>query len=201
MAAYHTICTCCTTSDKAFKSMTEAQQSGEHPVQQSTTTSSQQNEGVSEIVDSAAEMSLATLESPPVASSSKNDACHRVCAMCVKEPALPDEDEAPETVEDILARENRRVKLRERRALERKLAREKEQAKQAAKEARRREREAQAEKNDSDDDSAESDLEEEEAMSDNEDPFLQAVGGEEKLLTGEAYQKMLLEREQQGLAS
>jgi hypothetical protein len=36
---------------------------------------------------------------------------------------------------------------------------------------------------------------------DEEDPFLHAVGGESKLLTGEAYQKMLLEREQKGLAS
>eukprot|EP01083_Nonionella_stella_P277596 943668_1 len=30
---------------------------------------------------------------------------------------------------------------------------------------------------------------------DNFDPFLQAIGGKDKLLTGEAYQKMMLEKE------
>ena len=43
-----------------------------------------------------------------------------------------------------------------------------------------------------------SDIEED---SETEDDLIKAVGGEDKLLTGEAYQKMLLEREKQGVSA
>jgi hypothetical protein len=132
---------------------------------------------------------------------------HRACAMCVKEPALPDEPNEAETVDDLLARENRRVKLRERKTLERKLARQQQEAKEAAKQARRAERgeeedegsEAQAKRpgNEADKhDLSDSDVQSEDDDDDEEkDPFLVAVGGADQLLTGEAYQKMLLAKQ------
>jgi hypothetical protein len=208
LAAYHTICSACTTSDKARKSivMTQQQEATDeidksNNVNENSTSNEHCYDNVDELLaQSAGELSV---------EDSSSSSCQRVCAICVKEAALPDEDEGPDTIDDLLARENRRLKLRERISLERKLLREQEEEKQAAKEERRREREAQADDEVQshadivpledlllDDDNDNHDVLD---ARDEEDPFLQAVGGESKLLTGEAYQKMLLEREQQGL--
>jgi hypothetical protein len=207
LAAYHTICTACTTSDKARKSITTQQQQQQQQatndvIDQSNEpnekSSSNENDEVGEVAQAIGELTVSVDDNAIP--------CQRVCAMCVKEAALPDEDEGSDTIDDLLARENRRLKLRERISLERKLLREEEEAKQAAKEARRRESDAQADDEEQnhadavplDDVLSDDDVQD---VRDEEDPFLQAVGGESKLLTGEAYQKMLLERERQGLAS
>ncbi|GAX12405.1 hypothetical protein FisN_2Hh236 [Fistulifera solaris] len=104
---------------------------------------------------------------------------YRACAMCVKEPAIrslaDQEEDTPEPT-------GRKLKLREVKTLERQ-----EERALAAKRKKKKKND-----NDEDDDLDESD----EDMSDAEDPFLQAVGGAEKLLTGDAYQNMLLQREQ-----
>ncbi|CAJ1949735.1 unnamed protein product [Cylindrotheca closterium] len=125
----------------------------------------------------------------------------RACAMCVKEIALPDENEEDEDDEEIIASLTR-MKLRERKALERQLL---------------KEEKANSSKSSSHSDDPSEDggplqessdnplgrIEEDghvgnsNADDDEDDPFLKAVGGADKLLTGEAYhRKLLLEQEQ-----
>ena len=114
----------------------------------------------------------------------------RACAMCVKDFALDDPDDEDDEG-DILYRNGKRLTLRQRKTLERQRANKDNPAR--AKE---------------DDDESES--EEDEPMAevpqqlettmeedDEEDPFLKAVGGCDKLLTGEAYQQSLLQKEQE----
>jgi hypothetical protein len=107
----------------------------------------------------------------------------RACAMCVKEIALPDPDD--EQTEEELIESMGRIRLRERRALERQLAKE-------------------ANKSATTSDSTEDNEEDQESLgladggddeNEEEDPFLKAVGGADKLLSGEAYQKKLLEQQ------
>lgn len=121
--------------------------------------------------------------------------------MCTKEPALPDQDEEKMTVDDLTG--NRKLKLRERRALERKLAKEQEAKKPKSKrqDVARDEEEQNGVQHDENDETTQvSDDQSVDDGSDTEDDLIKAVGGQDKLLTGEAYQKMLLEREQQGLS-
>jgi hypothetical protein len=119
--------------------------------------------------------------------------------MCTKEPALPDKHEEEESVSDVI--DSRRLKLRERRALERKLLKEQE----SAKESKRKEKQGDTDEDDNEDDDSQQDsdaddrlLDVENNESESEDDLIKAVGGKDKLLTGEAYQKMLLQQEQQG---
>ena len=144
--------------------------------------------------------------------------CVKVCAICCKEEALPDENVASELdqeIEDQKAKMEQKLgrplKLREQKAIERKVERAIEKEKQRAKEERRRLRD-EAMKKGKDDDTrnrnnnhhedkfpsdeaktnfAESNYEEE------EDEFLKAIGGQSKLLTGEAYQQMLLQKHEE----
>ena len=195
-SAYHTICEPCTTSSKAKKHLIEIKQKENDDIVL-----------VKRAVDEEMELQI-----PESAAASTNvptllamDTIHRVCAMCVKEVALPDEEQAPETVDEILAREARRVSLRERKAMERKLERENVDEKKIAKAERRRLRREEEEaigngnrggENEEDEDTDGNDDEIPEFDSnDEEDPFLQAVGGRDKLLIGDAYQQMLLSRE------
>jgi len=214
MAAYHTICTTCTTSDKAFKNIIQQEKSSavaEEACSTAKETTFCVEDGavaVDQVSHAAAELSLDVHDGPTdaqsVACSSKNATdssrpCHRVCAMCTKEPALPDQDDDQDnTVDDVAGKG--RLKLRERRALERKLWKEKE----AIKQARKREKQGNADEVDGDNNSdsqqendANDSLSDEDLLdgSETEDDLIKAVGGEDKLLTGEAYQTMLLERE------
>jgi hypothetical protein len=103
----------------------------------------------------------------------------RVCAICVKEPALPDEEEDETAV-------RLPMKLRERKRLER-LAAPKTTTTHKPTETTTTVQEAfedlQVEEEDSGDDEE-----------DDEDPLLAAVGGAAQLLTGEAYQAKLLQQ-------
>ncbi len=108
--------------------------------------------------------------------------------MCVKEPAIrslaDQEEDPPEST-------GRKLKLREIKTLER-------QEERAL--AGKRKKKKKDDGDDDDDDEDDDDLDDsDEDMSDTEDPFLQAVGGADKLLTGDAYQNMLLQREQRSM--
>ena len=115
----------------------------------------------------------------------------RICAMCVKEPALAgesdqdDDDEMDERLRNL----DRPLRLRERKRLERMAEK---------KSSRRRNREHQEEIPPTEEaegkEVPDDDTEEEE---EDQDPLLQAVGGADKLLTGEAYQAHLLQKQQQ----
>ena len=227
LAAYHTICTSCTTSEKAYKNMMLAQQQGINDAIDNVNDDDNnddndkwntkvnihyKNEVIKQLAHSTGELSVDDDDvdddddaSGRVVLSNAWWQQRRVCAMCVKEAALlPNENEnCHETTVNEAAREqNQRLKLRERISLERKLLREQEQAKQVAKEVRRREREMQAgqvqmNKKDVVHTGNYGKHVTDDVSDDDEDPFLLAVGGESKLLTGEAYQQMLLEQEQQ----
>jgi hypothetical protein len=117
--------------------------------------------------------------------------------MCTKEPALPDEDDGESAgIEDLVG--NRKLKLRERRALERKLAKEQEDAASKNQENTRNENDDMEQQSDND---GVSNNDVNHDSSDIEDDLIKAVGGEDKLLTGEAYQLMLLERAKHGVTA
>mmetsp|Transcript_516 Transcript_516/g.1197 ORF Transcript_516/g.1197 Transcript_516/m.1197 type:complete len:249 (-) Transcript_516:1118-1864(-) len=121
----------------------------------------------------------------------------RACAICVKEIALPDPEWEEDKSDHVEAMS--RLKLRERRAIERKLAKEEEPEK--------------GDKDDGSDDNKNGDqthessldpLAEEHAAdgdsipdygSDEDDPFLKAIGGADKLVTGEAYRQKLSQQQ------
>jgi hypothetical protein len=112
----------------------------------------------------------------------------RACAMCVKEISLTDPDDEQE---DDLIESMGRIRLRERRAIERQLAKE-----QLAKEANKSTTTSDStEDNEEEEDQESLGLENGDDDNEEEDPFLKAVGGADKLLSGEAYQKKLLEQQ------
>ena len=113
----------------------------------------------------------------------------RVCAMCVKEPALAGESDEEDEFDETLKHLDRPLKLRERKRLER-------LAEKKSKSNRRRTRpEEEKEEHDEEVDRPQ-EAEEDYSGDDDEDndPLLKAVGGADKLLTGEAYQAKLLEQ-------
>mmetsp|Transcript_7616 Transcript_7616/g.17491 ORF Transcript_7616/g.17491 Transcript_7616/m.17491 type:complete len:151 (+) Transcript_7616:83-535(+) len=119
----------------------------------------------------------------------------RVCAMCVKEPALPDPKDDSETIDDILAKETRRIRLRELRAMERKLTKKNDSKQQGEESEEGADDDNGLEsENEKDENSVESDNDNDE---DNDDPLLRAVGGADQLLTGEAYRKKKLLMQEQ----
>lgn len=201
-AAYHTICTKCTTSEKALKSLSN-DPSG-------TTSSLNQTNEIDNDMTVSNEEHANTVENHNMAEGTKREVLMSkrikiptvACAICVKAPALPNQEDETKAVEERieqLVQETGRMTLRERKALERKLWKEHEDKKQFEKEARRELRDK-AEKESCNAKSEEDILmeadQDAEAMKREEDPFYQAVGGADKLLTGEAYQKMRLEKEQ-----
>lgn len=125
----------------------------------------------------------------------------RVCAMCVKEPALPGSDDEGGDDNAVHA-PARRLRLREIKTLERQ--------RQAAARLRRRKNasaigegdEHDGEDNSKGESAADDSLSNggsDEDDEEDEDPLLRAVGGSEKLLTGEAYQQMLLRTEKKAV--
>ncbi len=122
----------------------------------------------------------------------------RACAICVKDLALPDPEGFDEDNE--LADQLGRIKLRERKAIERKVEREAREARKAKKSTG--EKDGNGDDDDNDDSNknpaeSESDVDSAGDVDDDEDPFLAAVGGADKLLTGKEYQEKLLKEMQQ----
>lgn len=146
----------------------------------------------------------------------------RVCAMCASEPALSKysygdgEDEdliedihlLEDKIEDGVNDDGKKLTLREIKSMERKI-----EKLQLEMKERRKARESKDDEEENDDgedgsdgddgqevDSVEFDKAAEEQDDDDDDdandPFLQAIGGKDKLLVGEEYQKMLLARGQ-----
>lgn len=208
MAAYHTICTECTTSEQAFSNLSILDSNADVVEEAMDQNPSVNDDMVDQVSLSTAKLTVGEITDASISttssmngSTSKKRPCHRVCAMCVKEPALPDEDNEQDASIDTIAA-GRKLKLRERRALERKIAKqEQEDAVQskcqangnAAQEDEHQENVVlQDENNEMSDD----ELVLENGSDTEEDDLIKAVGGQDKLLTGEAYQKMLLEREQ-----
>ena len=112
----------------------------------------------------------------------------RACAMCVKEIALiASDDEEEEELEHSMGR----IRLRERKTIERKIMRE-------SNKSSNHDTDTSTNKNDKDDVHAvdASNRPSNDDNDDSDDPFLKAVGGASQLLTGEAYQKKLLEQQQ-----
>lgn len=220
-AAYHTICNGCATSETVIKKMLmgrmeerrAAEERREAAVEDKDENVEETNElGHDEVEDS---------DNP--AAAEEETKCRRVCAICCKARAMKVESDGTQAEREIERMKaemevklGRPLKLRESTGIERKVHRGIEKKKQAAKEERRRLREEGMRKDANDQDGgdgeqqAEDDANVEEEVPDTtvekesetnddeeEDPFLKAVGGQDKLLTGEAYQKMMLEREKQ----
>mmetsp|Transcript_4611 Transcript_4611/g.8868 ORF Transcript_4611/g.8868 Transcript_4611/m.8868 type:complete len:290 (-) Transcript_4611:83-952(-) len=206
VAAYHTICTNCATSDKAREKMRSlAKESKDKLVE-------------SQEVISTDEAFKSQVEKDGVCDEqSQSHDGFIVCAVCCKERALPDDNDNSEISQEIEDQKikmeqklGRPLKLREQKAIERRVERTIEREKQRAKEERRRLRDEAAANNidgqshvsnSSQDDESQgknlSDASFEDDMhseDDEEDPFLKAIGGKEMLLTGEAYQKHLLQK-------
>jgi hypothetical protein len=199
-AAYHTICSGCAVSDKAWERVIAAKNS--------INKLEQKIDGETQVQETK------KIERPQGA---------KACAMCCKEIALKDENDTQEmdqkieeAKEKMILKLGRPLKLRESKAIERKIERAEEREKQRAKEERRRLREEAENKakgrntDQSNDEQTNLDpLKEDEhenkeevdssvhrIVSDDdeeEDEFLKKVGG--SILTGEAYQEMLLQKE------
>ena len=163
-AAYHTICTKCTTDSEKAK----------------------------EVIRRARE------ESPEI----DDNTVLRACAVCVKAIALPDPIEYNDDDRDYVDAMSR-LNLRQKRALERKIAKE-----QLQLEAEKKSKDHDDSENDDNDvpkgpldalneeDSVDVDNENPDYGDDEDDPFLKAIGGADKLLTGEAYQRKLLQQQE-----
>lgn len=131
----------------------------------------------------------------------------KMCEVCVKAPVTsrtPDEmEEERKQMEEKLTREissgGKKLSLREKKSLERQLQKlELGDTKKKKNKKDDKEENGDVELGSQYSDNEEEVNEESDIVLDKEeeaDPFLEAVGGKEKLLTGEAYQKMILERE------
>lgn len=213
MAAYHTICTKCAVSDAAIKAMekhqggddggdTDEKPHADDVASECNDTNDDDNERADTIVPNDEEETTTT---------NKVERKHKikVCAMCTHEPALSKYDNMPpeaselvsqiQELEDILdsgvAEDGHKLTLREIKALERQVEKLRVEIKEFGKKKNTDEEEEddQEDGSDNDEESADDDGsvdEVEEQMED--DPFLKAVGGKEKLLVGDAYQQMLL---------
>jgi hypothetical protein len=124
--------------------------------------------------------------------SSNSSSFARICAVCCCQPALPDANGADQHQTD---QPGHKLKLRELKTLER--LRDKSTKKATA---NQEDDDCDQEEDEDEEDDAENPEATDEGMdfddNDEEDPFLKAVGGADKLLTGPAYQKHLLEQQQ-----
>ena len=181
-AAYHTICEPCTrTSGKSLALLAEWNTTSLLPGKVSSRNQRTPREQANAEGNDPFVLQARANGEPGVEESS-TDRYHRVCAMCTKEPALPDEEEDEQ--DDNTG--DRWLRLRERKTLERAKLR-----------SSKQEAEAKQDDNDVAVEQSDSDLSLNDAVADDdeEDPFLKAVGGADKLVTGEAFQKLLLEKE------
>ena len=208
-SAYHTICGSCTTeSVKAKQIIQEA-------IDAKTAKAAKSK---------SSKVSFETTKTAKSTSITEKEEILRVCAVCVKEVALPDPVEEGDDADYIDAMS--KLKLREKRALERKIVKQEEEAAAAAKNKKNKNPPSKSAGDDNDNkiedgvqqqeqqhhhqqaelstlnENDEELVEEGKNFEDDDnsddgydDPFLKAIGG--SILTGEAYQKKLLEHHQQ----
>lgn len=226
-AAYHTICTKCSQNSAKSKQLIatvnkERQEAWEKrqelKVREEDTDEKEQGEAVDfESPSSVQPQSTVNVEALKEAGKDEENnegeqgseaddedteprVCLRICAMCVSEAALPaSDDEADEVNEGPV----QRLTLRQRKTLER------QQLRQFSKKKKTRNPSDANEDEESEDDDESVQADESPSKrdgtvadslddDDEDDPFLKAVGGADKLLTGEAYQKRrLLEQQTQ----
>lgn len=221
-AAYHTICTKCSQNSAKSKQLIatvnkERQEAWEKrqelKVREEDTDEKEQGEAVDfESPSSVQPQSTVNVEALKEAGKDEENnegeqgseaddedteprVCLRICAMCVSEAALPaSDDEADEVNEGPV----QRLTLRQRKTLER------QQLRQFSKKKKTRNPSDASEDDDESVQADESPSKRDGTVADSlddddeDDPFLKAVGGADKLLTGEAYQKRrLLEQQTQ----
>ena len=225
-AAYHTICGDCAVGDKANKAVVEAL-AGKSASGAANGKVEGANDGATEnaIANNAADQqqgsdeNVANNEDMPNHDSDdeeeeeeetpENPRNRKVCAICAKAYAmgsLEDDNEEDELAKLEQALEGK-LKLREKRAIERKIERLAEDRRRNRRVAKVEE-EVEDQKNDQEGQDAgredtkdANDNDSGDEVSEQDDPFLKAVGGVDKLLTGETYQKQLLEQQAVGAAS
>ncbi|CAB9528360.1 Uncharacterized conserved protein (DUF2039) [Seminavis robusta] len=215
MAAYHTICGKCSETDKAKKLVKEHLLTNPPKQHQSTNTDHHQDnddpdreeeengknmerigEEAKEQLEVNAEPANATEEEPEASTASTRKEGRRACCVCVKEFALPDPADEPKEEDPLTS--GKKLTLRQRKTLER----QKEAAKKKQTTSKKKQDDNTDPANDNqrqDNPFVDSDSDGDfdplvDSDEDEDDPFLKAVGG--KLLTGEAYQKALMEKEQ-----
>ena len=206
-AAYHTICNSCAKGDVAWEKMVKFINENENINQSEKNDENGEQEEQEDNHNNKYQ--------------SREKRCSAVCAMCCKQPAMEDSNsnlDIDNQIEQQIAvmeqKLNRPLKLRETKAIERKVIRAHEKEKERLKEERRRAREEEEQQQQDEEEEAEGDnengtngddngylgrVEEEDGYNEDEndddfDPFLQAIGGQDKLVTGEAYQRMILEK-------
>ena len=186
LAAYHTICESCTIhSDKAKEIIQQSTPSDDKKEEEEEKKVANPIDSMETDDDRDQPQQLTRQEElkQKILSISNAGPVVRACAICVKEIALPDpEEEGGEDIMDSMGR----MRLRERRTLERQLA-------AATKEEKNAEDEADGDEKD-EESQEEEDLNSDDNDNESDDPFLKAVGGADLLLVGEEYQKKLLER-------
>jgi len=225
-AAYHTICSGCAGGSVALARLGEGvvgdgdgdgqtgvrdeehDGSGDETDTEDGATSKHNND------DDGREEESGTVRCTPSHAAAAGSIKIRACAICVREPALPDEGDEAEQVEKMLRLEvdklerrlGRSLKLREKKNLERKVQKRISEEDSAQRKSRKEEEinDAATPVGDAVDDGQEHEESQERQFDDQEfeedsevdDPFLAAVGGADKLLTGEAYRRNLLEQQQ-----
>jgi hypothetical protein len=192
LSAYHTICTSCTTESSKAKEVISVKQQRLMSPQNVNADELMYHQHVLNDATHMDEKSMViTALIHPIATISKL----RVCAVCVKEIALPDEDEQEE--KDGLAANVGTIRLRELKTLERKAANQKSSKGTNLQNPL-----------DNGDDECNSNLSDKDNINghascwmddtdDDDDPFLNAIGGGNQPLTGKAYQQELLRRQKQ----
>jgi hypothetical protein len=208
VAAYHTICLNCTTESAKAKELIHEEIE--------RLNNKKQNQEAESLNDENVEQETTTEEDKKDDDVPTSDTSHshshsilRACAVCVKEIALPDPDEGDE---NDLTEGVGRLKLRERKAIERQLAKEAQNRKKKSKSSTEGEEDEEDRSSNSDDDDDDADAESvassvilndgdnsHDDEFDEDDPFLKAIGGADQFVTGEAYQQKLLRQQQQQL--
>jgi hypothetical protein len=218
LAAYHTICCECSLSSRALeKVQSELMELSIEKKEEKENASEVLEENIAKesIIDDSQDNSVVGTIVETSNHFMKNAINHdQACSACVKDFALADDDQGTSKKdkavnEQISEKEKelgRPLKLREQKAIERKVQKLIDQEKAKRREERRRangfsreDDEVVAPEEDEyssgQDDEISDDSESIDQVEVEEDPFLLAVGGKDKLLTGEAYQRMLLEKE------
>jgi hypothetical protein len=206
--AYHTICEPCTrTSTKAVALLAELNQVKQKQMAEIERKEREEDDAVDKVELAELNVNDDKEEAPEDVDQADDEEdddddhvapvqnhYRRICGICVKEPALRDGDEVYDDAADPFSTNGgKRLSLRERKTIERRLEKESKPKKEKKNEE---DDENSNDEHAEDSDPSDSDEEIDQVINDDhaEDPFLQAIGGADKLLVGDAYQAMLLQK-------